>query len=89
MSRGNDVYISCEVNIQPSPSGGVNITWYRERTDEDLSSISELVEEDDTSYLTLHLEDIKEEDKGRYVCSVDNGNVTGGINTSVNVIVEC
>ena len=87
--EGSDVYISCAVNIQPSPPGGINVTWYRGGTNDDLSSISELVEINGTSHLTLHLDNIEKEDKGTYVCSVDDGNVEGGINISTNVVVEC
>ena len=89
MLQGSDAYISCAVNIQPSPLGGINISWYKESTDDDLSSVSELVEINDTSYLILHLQNIEKEDKGTYVCSVDDGHVEGGINISTNLIVEC
>ena len=89
MVEGDDVYISCAVNIQPSPPGGVNITWYRESTNDNLNSVSELVEINGTSHSTLHLSNVKKEDKGTYVCSVDDGNVEGGINVSRSVVVEC
>ena len=90
MLEGSDVYISCAVNIQPSPPGGINVTWYRGSTNDDLSSIShQLVDVNGTSHLTLHLDNIEKEDKGTYVCSVDDGNVEGGINISTNIIVEC
>lgn len=85
--EGTDAYISCAVNIRPLPSGGINITWYKQGGDDDLSS--ELVEVNGTSYLTLHLNNTKREDKGVYMCSVDDGNIEGGINISTNVIVEC
>ena len=82
--EGSDVYISCAVNIQPSPPGGIDVTWYRGGTNDDLNSISQLVEIDGTSYLTLRLENIEKEDKGAYVCSVN-----GRINISTNVVMEC
>lgn len=89
MLLGSDAYISCAVNIQPSPPDGIDVTWYRGSTNDDLSSISQLVEVNGTSNLTLHLQNIEKDDKGTYVCSVDDGNVEGGINISTNVIVEC
>ena len=87
--EGTDVYISCVVIIKPQPPSGINITWYRQDMNDDLSSISELVKMNETSYLLLHLKNIAKEDTGMYVCSVDDGNVEGGINISTNVIVEC
>lgn len=87
--EGTNVYISCDVTIEPRPSGGINIKWSLENTNIDLSSISQLVENNRTSSLILQLTDIERKNKGTYVCTIDDGNVEGGINISTNVIVEC
>ena len=87
--EGTNVYISCDVTIEPRPSGGINITWSLQNTNVDLSSIPQLVENNGTSSLILQLTNIERENKGTYVCTVDDGNVEGGINISTNVIVEC
>ena len=87
--EGTNVYISCDVTIEPRPSDGINITWSLQNTNVDLSSIPQLVENNGTSSLILQLTNIERENKGTYVCTVDDGNVEGGINISTNVIVEC
>ena len=84
-----DVYISCNVTIEPRPSAGIKITWSLKDSNANLSSISELVENNETSLLTLRLKNIGRENKGTYVCTIDDGNVEGGISVSTNVIVEC
>ena len=87
--EGADVYISCDVIIEPRPSAGIKITWNLKDTNVNLSSISEQVENNGTSSLILQLKNIERVNKGTYVCTVDDGNVEGGISVSTNVIVEC
>ena len=89
MLEGADVYISCVVIIEPHPPSGIDIAWYKNDTNDDLSSVSELVKMNETSHLILHLKNISKEDKGVYVCSVDDGNAEDRVNISTNVIVEC
>lgn len=86
---GSAADISCAVNIEPRSSGGINIMWHKMGANDDLSSNTELVEINSTSYLILHLKNISKEDKGLYVCSVDDGHLENGLNISTNVIVEC
>ena len=87
--EGTDVYISCNAMIEPRPSAGIKITWNLKDTNVTLSSISELVENNETSLLILQLKNIGRENKGTYVCTVDDGNVEGGISVSTDVVVEC
>jgi len=87
--EGSDVDISCNVNIEPSPPGGINVTWYKNGMNDDLSLMTELVEMNNTSHFILHLKNIKKGDQGTYVCSVDDGNFEDRINISTNIIVEC
>ena len=89
MLEGTNVYISCDVTIEPCPSGGIYISWSLQNTNVDLSSVSQLVENNGTYSLILQLTNIERENKGTYVCTIDDGNVEGGINISTNVIVEC
>ena len=82
--RGMDAEISCIVAINPHQQ--VNITWSKDMNN-NFPLSTNTFEEDGEFLSILSLCNVRDEDKGLYSCSVNDGDTE--YNETTNVVVEC